>query len=300
MSSPVPVVLFAHSRVDPLRETLAGLQRDHIPLLCAYSDGPRSAEEAPKVAAVRRVLQDIDWCEVRLTSRAENWGLGRSVLAGVSEVLDRHPTAIVFEDDIVCRAGTYKYLSAALRHYEHVDEVMSITAWTHACVTPCDSAGQPYFDGRAECWGWATWARAWRGMLNQNAMQLIEACLAQRIDIYKYGADLPQQALSEQNKNIWAVRWLYWHILHGGLCLRPPSSLVANIGFDASATNTTDGDAWAEVLAPEQCEVPAQWPPAVENPACAVLWRRELGGPPSLLGWPRKVMSRIRRVLRRQ
>ena len=240
--TPIPIILFAYNRPDHLHRTVDCLRENKVPLIYAFSDGPRTSDKAPAVAQVRDLLRAIDWCEVVLCERETNLGLGRAILTGVTEVLDKHESAIIFEDDLICVPGTYEYLCAALDQYQDDDRVMSITGWTHPLVTPADVAVLPYFDGRAECLVWGTWARAWHGM-EIDAKALMEQCKDQGIDIYRYGADLVNMAKAELRQNIWAVRLLYLHILKKGLCLRPPWSMVEHIGFDASATNARN-ESW--------------------------------------------------------
>jgi len=299
MSTIIPVALFAYARPDHLRRTLAGLRANKVPLIYAFSDGPRTPDKEPSVAAVREILRTIDWCEIILCERDENWGLGRSILAGVSSILSEHETVIVFEDDLVCVPGTYQYLSAALHHYRDVPAVMSVTGWTHPRVTPRDVLDQPYFDGRAECWVWGTWVRAWQGM-NQDAKTLMQACEARGIDVYRYGADLPAMAEVELQRNIWAVRFLYLHLLRGELCLRPPYSMVEHVGFDILATNTGDGSKWANPPLRACPPLPDEWPTPVEHPECASLWQMAYGTKSvksTLTSRSRRVVRRARKVI---
>lgn len=268
----IPVILFTYARPDHLKRTLECLRENEVPLIYAFSDGPRTPEKADGVSQVREMLRAIDWCEVRLCERETNYGLGKSILAGVTEVLGIHDSAIVFEDDLICVPGTYAYLSAALNHYRDDLSVMSVTGWTHPRVTPSDVTDFPYFDGRAECWVWGTWARSWEGM-GTDAKTLMEECAAKGIDIYRYGADLVEMAEKELARNIWAVRFLYLHILRNKLCLRPPWSMVEHIGFDAEATNASD-EMWLKNPDLRPCPpVPEVWPEPVENPECAGLHR---------------------------
>ena len=108
-------------------------------------------------------------------------------------------------------------------------------------------------------------------------------CEAAGIDVYRYGADLPDMARTEKRKNIWAVRFLYLHLLHGGLCLRPPHSMVEHIGFDAAATNSSDGSIWANPPLRPCPPVPDNWPIPVENAQCHLLWQKAMGARPSRL-----------------
>jgi putative methyltransferase (TIGR04325 family) len=293
----IPVILFAYARPDHLRRTLACLRADQVPLIYAFSDGPRSLDKEPLVAEVREILRAINWSEVILCERQENLGLGRSVRAGVTEVLGKHDICIVFEDDLICVSGTYGYLSAALRHYRDDPKVMSVTGWTHPRTTPRDVIDQPYFDGRAECWVWGTWARAWQGM-ERDAQTLMEACQERGIDIYRYGADLPEMARRELRSNIWAVRFLYHHILNSGLCLRPPHSLVEHIGFDALATNASSAGGWSNPSLRPCPPLPDVWPTPVEHSECVGLWQLACGWQPGVLP-PLGLAGRVRRKLSR-
>ena len=300
MTSQIPVVLFAYSRPDHLRQTLECLRSDGVPLIYAYSDGPRDSEKEPAVARVREVLRAIDWCRVVLREQPANLGLGRSILSGVSEVLTKHEAAIVIEDDLICAPGTYRYLCAALERYRDDARVMSVTGWTHPRVTPNDITDQPYFDGRAECWVWGTWARAWRGM-QYDAETLMGKCDAEGIDVYRYGADLPYMAEVELTQNIWAVRFLYWHILSRGLCLRPPWSMVEHIGPGAEATNVK-AESWTRSSPLRPCPaIPTEWPDALEHPACCALWQGVYDRHPTvrgrLLRLGRGGVSRFRRAV---
>lgn len=279
----IPIVLFAYARPDHLRQTLDCLRENQVPLIYAFSDGPRTPDKARAVAQVRDMLRAIHWCEVVLCERESNLGLGRSILTGVTKVLGKHEAAIIFEDDLICVSGTYAYLCAALDQYQDDDRVMSVTGWTHPLVTPSDVTDLPYFDGRAECWVWGTWARAWCGM-EIDAKTLMEQCKDQGIDIYRYGADLVGMAERELLANIWAVRLLYLHILKKGLCLRPPWSMVEHIGFDANATNASN-ESWVKNLPLKPSPpIPTQWPVPVENAECARLHQKMCGARPTVTG----------------
>lgn len=292
MNYDIPVILFAHARPNHLRQTLNCLRDNRVPLIYAFSDGPHTSGKESAVLEVRRILCAIDWCEVMLCERKTNLGLGRSILAGVTEVLHKHKSAIIFEDDLVCVPGTYDYLCAALQHYQDDSRVMSVTGWTHQLVTPKGITDQPYFDGRAECWIWGTWARAWKGM-DTDAKTLMEKCKTQGIDIYRFGADLSAMAEVELQQNIWAVRFLYWHILNSGLCLRPPWSMVEHIGYDTSATNARN-ESWLRNWPLKPCpSIPKQWPDPVEHPACSRLHQKVWGTRVTLL----KRMYRLARRL---
>lgn len=287
---PIPVVFFAYARPVHTTRALACLHENGVPLLHIFADGAKGTSDAAAVAETRAVLRAIDWCEVRLIERTENLGLGRNVLAGVSEVAGRHDAFIVWEDDLICVPGTYQWMCAALRHYANEPKVMSVSAWTHPRVTPKDVGVAPYFDARAECWVWGTWKRAWKGVTEETAVQKLAACTARGITPDQYGSDLPIMAQAEQRQNIWAVRWLYHHLQHGGVCLRPPWSMVEHIGFDAQATNAATATEWANPPLQSAPPIPTCWPEPKEHLAVRKLWQTACPG---------KWQGRWRRLLQR-
>lgn len=287
-SADIPVVLFAYARPDHLARTLASLRANAVPRLVAYADGAKGEGDAARVAAVRALLRGVDWCDARIVERPRNLGLGKNVLAGVGEVAAQDPAFVVWEDDLVAVPGAYAWVCAALRRYAGDPRVMSVTAWTHPRVTPRDAGAAPYFDARGECWVWGAWARSWLGMAEETARQKLAAVA----EPAAYGADLPLMAEREQAQNIWAVRWLYHHLQHGGLCVRPPWSMVEHIGFDPLATNAAGATAWANPPLRPAPPVPAAWPEPREHPACRGLWRAA-NPPPGWRGRARRLLAKL-------
>lgn len=238
-----------------------------------FSDGPLDYQISAEVDKVRKLLKQIDWCEVAVFESEKNLGLGKSILAGVTQVFENEDAAIVFEDDLICVPKTYEFLVSALIKYKDNSKVMSVTGWTHPRIAP-RNVRTPYFDGKAECWTWGTWSKHWSGM-EFSARQLMKMCAQAGIDVEKYGNDLPKMAYQEETQNLWAVRWMYLHILKRGLCLRPPRSLVEHIGFDERATTSAGAERWKN---PPLKPVPknVRWGASVEHPECSTLWKNSI------------------------
>lgn len=292
MTSSIPVVLFAYARPDHLKRSLACLRENNVPLIYAFSDGPKNLDVEPRVREVREILHKVDWCEIHIVERSTNLGLGKSILLGVSEVFQKHEAIIVFEDDLICVPGTYQYLCLALEHYKDDARVMSVTGWTHPSLVPSNVYDEPYFDGRCESWSWGAWARSWNGM-DSDALTLMEACEKSGIDVYRYGADLVEMARKEESMNIWAVRFSYLHILNGGICMRPPFNMVEHIGFGSLSTNvmTIENNPWHVKLPDTPPLIPKNWPQAIENEECSSLWKNICGGRPTLILTIKKMVS---------
>jgi hypothetical protein len=289
-TSIIPIVLFAYARPAHLAQALECLRENGVPLIHAFADGAKGVADAAAVAETRALLHAVDWCEMKLVEREKNLGLGRNVLAGVSEIASQSDAFIVWEDDLICVGCTYAWMCAALRRYANDPRVMSITGWTHPRVTPAEVGSRPYFDGRAECWVWGSWPRAWQGMNEETAWEKLRRAECRGTPRAAYGSDLPKMARVEQRRNIWAVRWLYHHLQHGGLCLRPPWSMVEHCGFDATATNAAKAKDWENLPLRPVPPLPSEWPEPREHANCRGLWgKTQVGG-----------LARIWRYLRRR
>ena len=209
----IPVVLFVYCRVDMLEQTLAGLRANAVPKLIVYSDGPKTSMDAESVSKVRECISKIDWCDVEKHYSDTNKGLGKSILSGVSEVLSRYESCIVFEDDLVSVPGMYKWLCAALERYKDDKRVYSVTAWTNGAITPKNIGESPFFNGRADSLAWGTWRRAWHGMEEETALEKMSKAVANGHNPYFYGGDLPYTAKVEERRNLWAGRFCFHQIV---------------------------------------------------------------------------------------
>lgn len=294
-----PLVVFAYNRPDLLARTMAAVRSPAIPVVYAFCDAPKTEADASGVGEVRRLLRTVDWTEVRLIERATNFGLGRSILDGVTTVLREHDSVVILEDDIEFAPGTYDWLAAALEHYADEPRVMSISAWTHPRVTPDGLEGKPFFSGRASCWGWATWARAWKGMPEHTALEFLT--IAERAGVRgdRYGADVPALAVVEAERNIWAVRQIAHHMAQHGLALHPGEPYARHIGWDARATHGTEQNVWDAPLA-GRAVIPDRWPDVAEHPEVPALWRAaNVAAVHSVSSARRRVASVAKRAVRR-
>ena len=298
MSDITPVALFAHARPDLLARTLEGLRANAVPLIYAFSDGSRNETESAHVAAVRNVLRNITWAEVVHVERSENFGLYRSVLAGVTYVFERHEAAIICEDDLLVAPGAYRYLTAALDHYRDDPRVFSVSGWTHARVTPAGVGDQPFFSHRVNTLFWGAYAQAWQGMDHGSASERLARYAASGADPGSYGADLPLYAAAEDTINHWDVRFIVDHLARGGLSLCPPWTMVEHMGYDPRATNARADPTWDAPIARAAPPIPSVWPTAEEHPEIAILWRRAVEIEMAA-GRPRGWQARLRDVLQR-
>jgi hypothetical protein len=140
---------------------------------------------------------------------------------------------------------------------------------------------------------WGTWRRAWSGILDATAVQRRDECIAKGIDPSRFGHDLVDSIVHEEERGMWDLRFNLHMLARGGLFLFPATSMVRHTGYDLRATNSPNATGWEDVVEPAPAFDRVVWPPLVEQPGSAELWRRAIGGEPLTL------LTRIRRRLAR-
>jgi hypothetical protein len=269
MSDPAPIVLFVYRRPDHLARTLAALSANaeaSDSTLHIFSDGPRDESSAQDVAKVRTMLREIpNFARTQIVYREKNFGLARSVIEGVSQVLSEHGRAIVLEDDIVVGRHFLRYMNDALTRYESEERVASITGYCYPATLPVEDT---FFIQGAECWSWATWRDRW-AKFNPNGNELLADLLAKNLT-YQFDYDGNMQFTDMLRSQIagrvdsWAIRWHASCFLREMLTLYPGQSLVQNIGFfDPRATHTSNTHVYDVKLCNERILV--EFKPIVES-----------------------------------
>lgn len=240
-----PVALFAFRRPDHLTRTLASLAENPLASrtdVVVFSDGPRDDADRAAVDATRSVVDAATgFASVRRVDREANAGLSRNVIAGVTQMLGEHERLIVLEDDMVVSPDFLAYQNAGLDLYADDPSVASIHAYIYATRTALPDL---FFLRGADCWGWATWRRAW-AMFDPDGAALLARIenegLTEAFDLdgsYPYTQMLRDQIAGVNDS--WAVRWYASAFLAGALTLYPGRSLVTNIGLDGSGTHAGD------------------------------------------------------------
>ncbi len=248
-----PIAIFAYNRPEHLRRLLASLElcpefKDSQ--LRIFVDGPKGEADRRNVDAVREIASSCSHPFLSLSASPVNKGLAKSVIEGVSESLRESESVIVLEDDLEASPFLLKYMNEALALYSGEPLVASI----HAYVYPVDTRlPETFFLRGADCWGWATWRRAWRHFEHDGAKLLKE--LQERRLVRSFDLDgacgssamLRGQILGMNDS--WAIRWHASAFLAGMLTLYPGRPLVLNTGNDGSGANCSRSSLYFSPLA---------------------------------------------------
>lgn len=243
-----PVALFVYSRPDHTRRTVEALQKNHGSAntdLIIFSDGARTLDKKNAVQKVREYIHTISgFRSVTIYCHETNLGLAKSIIEGVSKVLQSYDRIVVVEDDLETSPYFLGFMNAALNRYADNERVISV----HGYVLPTeDTLPETFFLRGADCWGWGTWRDKWSNF-NPNGQFLLDELKRQGLvrsfdfnGAYKYAAMLEGQIKGLNDS--WAVRWYASAYLANKLTLYPGRSLVRNIGIDGSGTHSTGSDA---------------------------------------------------------
>lgn len=245
--SKVPILVLAFNRADHVREAMKAVRIYKPERLYLECDGPRlhKVGEKDAVEETRKAMLDaVDWpCEVKTLFRDNNLGCANAVYGAISWFFEYEKWGVIIEDDVIVGQDFFRLCEDLLPRYEHEEKIMEISAENHY-PNPND-ANKYFYTVDFKCWGWATWARAWKRMdmkmakwPNQSIFKLIRV-----FGIFK--GCMMHYYWSSIYKNIekstsWATRWAFAIFAEDGLCVIPGVNLAVNIGMDGGAHYNKD------------------------------------------------------------
>jgi len=237
MNNLAPIVLFVYNRPWHTQQTVEALQKNHLAAeseLFIFADGAKSENDLPKVTEVRQYIHSITgFKNIEIRESEKNKGLADSIIAGVTEIVNKYGKIIVLEDDLITSPWFLKYMNDGLLDYQNEQNVYSVNGY----MVPIKFEQiDTFLNPLGTCsWGWATWANKWKIFkyeIPEKEYIYKNKFLRNRFNLadYNYTAML-------NNINSWAIRWYFAVFLHNGLGLFPTKSLVLNVGFDGTGTN---------------------------------------------------------------
>ena len=237
--SKAPIALFTYARKEHAETVVNSLLRNKESVetdLIVFSDGPKSTIQESAVKENRNYIRTISgFKSIRIVERDCNWGLARSLIDGITTVIREYGKVIVVEDDLIVAPHFLEFMNIALDKYEKEEKVYAVSGYFSI------SMGRPFFLRNFNCWGWATWKRAWDSF-NPNASDL-KAKLLSMHSIRHFDIDFTYpyyRMLQMQEKGMidsWAIRCYAFIYVNEGLVLYPSSPLVSQNGMDGSGTH---------------------------------------------------------------
>ena len=259
-----PIALFTYNRPDHTKQAVESLLKNaeaKYSDLFIFSDGPKNEKAKQGVKKNRTFIRSLKdakgnanlnvndnspslnregWGEsfksVTIIEREKNWGLANSLIAGITEIVNKYGRVIVVEDDLILSPYFLQFMNEALEKYKDEDRVASISAF----LNPIDcKAPETFFLRYFACWGWATWKRGWDILINDDRVLLKR--LRWKKNDFNIGGTGPFYGILYCDKiglnDSWAVRFYASQFLAGKLQLFPGRTMAIQTGTDGSGTH---------------------------------------------------------------
>lgn len=238
----VPILVLAFNRADHVEQAMLAIKEYKPERLYLECDGPRVHKQGEKeaVEATRKVMLDtIDWpCEVKTLFREENLGCAKAVYGAITWFFEQEEYGVIIEDDVVVGQGFFRLCEILLPRYKNDECIMEISAENH--YPEPQNANTYFYTIDFKCWGWATWARAWKHMdmsmskwPNQSLFKLIRPFGVFKGCMMYYYWNRTYKNIHKSTS--WATRWAFAIFAENGLCIIPGDNLALNIGMDGGA-----------------------------------------------------------------
>ncbi len=248
-----PIIIFVYNRADhfiQVYNALTACKEAKDSDLFIFSDGAKNDEGKDKVDAVRAAVASIkdsgDFKSVTVTESACNKGLAASVIAGVTEVINKYGRAIVVEDDCKVSPFFLSFMNNALDYYESNKKIGSIAGYTPMLNLPEDYDKDIFAAYRSCSWTWATWADRWRGVdweLKNISDFYKSPKLIKRLNSNGSDRFIRLYRQTKGNGSSWSVRFGAHLVRNNLLTVYPRYSYNSNIGCDESGVHSKTDDA---------------------------------------------------------
>lgn len=237
-----PIALFVYNRCDHVKQTLEALSKNSIASECElyiFSDGAKSEQGAPRVEEVRAFINQPIWQEkfqaVHIVASEQNKGLVKSIISGVSQLMEQYGRAIILEDDCVTSPDFLEYMNSGLEFFKDDSSVGAICGYTALKTFPENYPHDIFTVRRFSSCAWASWKNVWE-LVDWEVKDYKDFCTnwKDRREFNRYGQDLCgvlDYQMSGKGTS-WAIRFDYMLFRNRLRSIYPCKTRVKNVGFD--------------------------------------------------------------------
>ena len=248
-----PVAMFVYNRADHFKETYEALAKceeaKHTDLV-VFSDGVKNEKSAEAVDLVRIFANEIenksDFKSVKIVASSENKGLAKSIIEGVTSVINEYGKIIVLEDDCVCSPYFLNYMNKCLDIYKNNKKIGAVSGYAPAIDFPEKYEDDIFTAFRSCSWSWGTWKDRWENV-DWELKDFSEFCKSPQL-IKKLNSNGNDRFMrlyrqTKGNGSSWSVRFGAHLVKNDWLTIYPKYSYIKNIGCDESGVHSKSEDA---------------------------------------------------------
>lgn len=241
ISEYAPIIIVCYNNADKLKTLLESIQKNkefHLSKKYFFCDGhSNNKNDDKKVDDVIDLIEDFSQKNLHcsITKRKKNIGLYSNITNAVSTILEKHDKCIILEDDLIVSEKFLEYMNFYLDLYHDTSQVGSISAYT----PPVLYSRSNYFFKGGDCWGWGTWARAWKNFENDSEY-LYKKVKTNKMQFTYYFTSRNLKLLRDNinYRKSWAINWHSSLFMRDMLTLAPAKTLVRNLGHAGGRTNS--------------------------------------------------------------
>ena len=293
-----PVVMIVFRRPEITRRVFSAVANARPKRLFIIADGPRanSTEDSTRCEEVRKIVTSVSWpCQLETNFAEHNMGLRPRVVSGLNWVFSKVEDAIILEDDCLPHPSFFPYCCELLDRYRDRHQIASIAGFN-----PMPEKGSfefsYYYSLVMNCWGWATWRRAWKEYDDhlESWPEVKQANLLYQLfpdaNVVAYWGRIFDMMYRGEGPNTWDYPWVYTCWKRNWLTIVPRRNMIENIGLGPDSTHTSVADP-AYCPPVEAMELPLRHPPAITPwPDRTMRMQRRF--------FSTRIMERVRRRLR--
>ncbi|MCM3640626.1 sugar transferase [Priestia aryabhattai] len=247
-SNYTPVVLFCYNRPDLTLKTLKALEENMLAKytdVYVFVDGPKNNSDAVKVEeTISIVKREYGFKSLSVSTQSKNKGLAKSIIDGVSSVINKHKKVIVLEDDLITHTSFLSYMNEALTFFEDKSNIWSISGYTPNIKLPENYKSDIFLTLRGSSWGWATWKDRWENVKWEWKEKDFQEFISKKSCLDLIGEDIYHLTKDYKNGFIdsWAIRWTNTQFNLEKFTVFPRYSFIQNEGFGGDSTHGSLND----------------------------------------------------------
>lgn len=256
MNALAPIALFVYNRLNHTNQTIEALKKNHLAKesdLFIFSDAPKDNSSKEKVDEVRDYIRKVSgFKSITIIERESNYGIEKSIITGVTDLINKYGRIIVLEDDLVSAPNFLSFMNEGLELYKNEENVFSITGYSYTTNSNVISEYNTYFLNLSSAWSWATWKDKWEFFdTSNNDVELLKRNKSIRSKFnfdnsYDFAGMLEDQLIN--GRTTWDINWYWSTFKKNGLTLYPQNAIVKNIGFDGTGVHCGKSEEFNVIL----------------------------------------------------
>jgi hypothetical protein len=249
-----PVAFIIFNRPETTQRVFEQIAKAKPSKFLVIADGPRenSPGEAERCAAVRSIIDNVDWdCELLTNYSDVNLGCKSRISSGLDWVFDTVEEAIILEDDCLPDPTFFRFCEELLEKYRD-DERIAMISGDNFQFGRRRTEYSYYFSRYPHIWGWASWRRAWKNYDVEMKLwpeiqdgRWLKDLLGDTKSVW-YWRYIFEKVYSEKI-DTWDYQWTFSCWIQNALTVIPNVNLVSNIGFGTNAEHTKVKNRYAEM-----------------------------------------------------